>query len=216
MDKPERPYAPRALRASMEAPRTTRCPSCGHPNRPDRRYCAECGVHLGDPCPACGTRNQPGEKFCGQCGAALTPPPPARSERDAERHHLTVLFCDLVGSTALAGAMDPEECRQVVHGYHRGAADAIARFGGHVAAYLGDGVLAYFGWPQAYGDDAERAVRSGLDLTQAIPACDPRLVVRVGIHTGLTVVPAVAPKRSAMRSTWRRASRHSPTPARCS
>jgi class 3 adenylate cyclase/tetratricopeptide (TPR) repeat protein len=109
-------------------------------------------------------------------------------DRDAERRHLTVMFCDLVGSTELAARMDPEEWRHLVHGYQRRAAAAVARFGGHVGEYLGDGLLVYFGWPQAHDDDGERAVRAGLDLVETVPAHDARLAVRVGIHSGLTVV----------------------------
>jgi class 3 adenylate cyclase len=179
-----------------------RCSSCEYINRAGRRFCASCGSRLGEVCRACGTEGDPGETFCGNCGVAFAeaelsapravtshPRPPAGARgRDPERRHLTVMFCDLVGSTELASRMDPEEWRQVVHGYQRSAADVVARFGGHVAEYLGDGLLAYFGWPQAHGDDAERAVRAGLGLVDAVPAHDVRLVVRVGIHSGLTVV----------------------------
>ena len=85
-----------------------------------------------------------------------------------ERRHLTVLFCDLVGSTAIAAQLDPEEWRETVAGYHRAAADAITRFGGHVAKYLGDGVMAFFGYPEAHDNDAERAARAGLAILDAI------------------------------------------------
>jgi len=79
-----------------------------------------------------------------------------------ERRHLTVLFCDLVGSTALAAQLDPEEWQQIIAGYQRSAADAITRYSGHVAKFLGDGVMAFFGYPEAHDDDAERAARAGL------------------------------------------------------
>jgi class 3 adenylate cyclase len=86
--------------------------------------------------------------------------PPIQSREVAgERRHLTVLFCDLVGSTAIAAQLDPEEWRETVGEYHRAAADAITRFGGHVVKYLGDGVMALFGWPEAHDNDAERAAR---------------------------------------------------------
>jgi class 3 adenylate cyclase len=98
-----------------------------------------------------------------------------------------VLFCDLVGSTEVAARLDPEDWRDVAARYQRTAAKAIERFGGHVAKYLGDGVLAIFGYPHAHDDDAERAVRAGLAITDgdAASAGPPRLSVRVGIHTGL-------------------------------
>jgi class 3 adenylate cyclase len=81
--------------------------------------------------------------------------------RDAERRQLTVLFCDLVGSTELSRRLDPEEMSGVIRAYHRCCADVIGRWDGYIAKYMGDGVLAYYGWPQAHEDDAERAVRSG-------------------------------------------------------
>lgn len=110
----------------------------------------------------------------------------------AERRHLTVMFCDLVGSTALATRLDPEECRVVIRNYQVACTDAITRFGGTVAKYLGDGVLAYFGYPHAHEDDAERAVRAGIAIVGAARAVDNGLGepvhVRVGVASGLVVV----------------------------
>ena len=145
-----------------------RCPSCGHPNRADRRYCAACGGHLGQACPSCGTRNNPEEKFCGACGAGLT-----EAAAEGERRQLTILFCDLVGSTAIAGQLDPEDWREIAAEYQRAAAETVARFGGHVAKYLGDGLFVYFGYAHAHEDDPERAVRGGLALLEPSPS-DPR------------------------------------------
>src|SRR5579864_996348 len=110
----------------------------------------------------------------------------------AERRRITVMFSDLVGSTALSTTMDPEDLREVISAYHKCVAEVVRRFGGFVAQYLGDGVLVYFGYPQAHEDDAERAVRAGLDLVGAIPKLDGHggaaLQVRIGIATGLVVV----------------------------
>ena len=112
--------------------------------------------------------------------------------RDAERRQLTVLFCDLVGSTEVATRLDPEDMGAVMSAYHRATAAVIERFNGHVARYLGDGVLAYFGWPKAHEDDAERAVRAGLGLVDAVARLEPheevRLQTRVGVATGQVVV----------------------------
>jgi len=110
---------------------------------------------------------------------------------------LTVLFCDLVESTRIATQLDPEEWREAVAGYHRAATEAIRRFDGHVAKYLGDGVMAFFGYPEAHDNDAERAVRSGLAILEAIGKLGeqperPKLAVRVGIHSGAVVVGAGA------------------------
>ncbi len=110
---------------------------------------------------------------------------------DAERRQVTVMFVDLVGSTALSGRLDPEDLREVMRRYQDAAAGAITRFGGHVAKFLGDGVLAYFGWPRAHEDQAERAVRAGLDAVaavQGVTADDGALHTRVGIATGEVVI----------------------------
>ena len=111
---------------------------------------------------------------------------------EAERRQLTVMFADLVGSTALSARLDPEELRDIIGAYHRRCAEVITRSGGFVAKYLGDGVLAYFGYPQAHEEDAEQAVRAGLALIEAVAKLDAgqatSLQVRVGIATGLVVV----------------------------
>jgi len=118
-------------------------------------------------------------------------PAPDRIAKDtAERRQITVMFSDLVGSTALATRLDPEDLREVIAAYHKCAADIVRGFGGFVSQYLGDGVLVYFGYPQAHEDDAERAVRAGLELIAAVAGLKTRvsLRTRVGIATGLVVV----------------------------
>src|SRR5262244_2123703 len=143
-------------------------------------------------------------------GEAGTPPAPQadtyspqgesrgdeRRHPEAERRQLTVLFCDLVDSTVLASQLDPEELREVVRAYQEACAKVIARFEGHIAQYLGDGLLVYFGYPQAHEDDAQRAVRASLGILDALGTLNTRLeqtrgirlAVRIGIHTGLVVV----------------------------
>jgi class 3 adenylate cyclase/predicted ATPase len=122
--------------------------------------------------------------------------PAARQSPDAERRQLTVLFCDLVGSTALASQLDPEEYRDVVRAYQRVCSEVITRFDGHLAQLLGDGLLVYLGYPQAHEDDTQRAVRAGLGMLAAMGELNSRLqqakgiqlAIRVGIHTGLVVI----------------------------
>jgi len=160
-------------------------PSCNFKIPAGKRFCSECGAGLQKTCRHCGAGNAPAAKFCGECCTPLGASVVASAEaldaapihssasvakRDitGARRHLTVLFCDLVGSTAMSAQLDPEEWREVVAGYHRTAAEAITRFGGHVAKYLGDGVMAYFGWPEAHDNDAERAARAGLAILDAI------------------------------------------------
>ena len=124
--------------------------------------------------------------------AAVTAAPrEVAAQPEAERRQLTVMFCDLVGSTALAARLDPEDLREVIGTYHRAVAEIVTGFDGFVAKYMGDGVLVYFGYPQAHEDDAERAIRAGLGLIDGVGRLDAKSVAlqaRVGIATGLAVV----------------------------
>ena len=128
--------------------------------------------------------------------AVVTTPAPLQHPAHAERRHLTVMFCDLVGSTALSARLDPEDFRDILNTYHSICGSVIAQFDGHISQHLGDGVLAYFGYPYAHEDDARRAIKSGLAIVPAMvdysarlqSGKDIRLAVRIGIHTGLVVV----------------------------
>jgi class 3 adenylate cyclase/tetratricopeptide (TPR) repeat protein len=204
-----------------------RCPSCNSENPETTKFCGSCGRPLTKRCGKCGTENPPQFKFCGECGSALIDAaapgvvadtakrdgasdgvPEVPNRREGERRHLTVLFCDLVGSTEIAAQLDPEEWRETVAGYHRAAAEAITRFGGHVAKYLGDGVMAFFGYPEAHDNDAERAARSGLAILDAIAKLNEqrgtgfslshpmKLAARVGIDSGAVVVGVGAGKEA--------------------
>ncbi len=182
-----------------------RCTSCAFENPVNGKFCSECGAGLPRGCPQCGAGNAPLAKFCGECGTSIgapvvaaPPETPVVQAREVvgERRHLTVLFSDLVGSTEISARLDPEEFRELVADYHRATAEAITRFGGYVAKYLGDGVMAYFGWPEAHDNDAERAARAGLAILEGVaslnnrdPKSDrPKLSVRVGIDTGNVVI----------------------------
>jgi class 3 adenylate cyclase len=182
-----------------------RCSNCGSDNPVGKKFCSGCGAGLSEGCPRCGAENGPGAKFCGDCGAALSAPvqapvaetAPSQLRDTGERRHLTVLFSDLVGSTEIAAQLDPEEWRELVAGYHRAAADAITRYGGYVAKYLGDGVMSFFGYPEAHENDAERAARAGLAILQSVAklneeSANPKISVRVGIDSGAVVVGAGA------------------------
>lgn len=143
-----------------------------------------------------GAMGTPVAAFTDRPGVA---PAPFRSAPEAERRQLTVMFCDLVGSTDLSGRLDPEDLREVVQAYQEMAAAVVRRLDGSIAQYLGDGMLVYFGYPQAHEDDARRAVQAGLDIVEELAALNERLdaqrgvrlAVRVGIHTGPVVVGAV-------------------------
>ncbi len=186
-----------------------KCPRCQADNREGRRFCTKCGTSLAPTCPSCGFANDPGDEFCGGCGASLTGPaaalpvqPATRPQTanaqsaGAERRQLTVMFCDLVDSTQLSSRLDPEVLREVVRAYQHLCGDEITRFAGHVAQYLGDGLLVYFGYPSAHEDGAQRAVRAALGIIAALETLNTRLhrekgiklALRVGIHTGLVVV----------------------------
>ena len=177
------------------------CSKCGFENPDGMKFCGGCGAAMGRRCASCGAESPPAFKFCGQCGGSFESDPgiavrePARpTEEAAERRQLTVMFCDLADFTLISDVLDPEELRTVVRGCQTAAEEVIERFGGHIAQYLGDGLLVYFGYPQAHEDDARRAVHAGLRITKVVDALSGRydleghrLTVRIGIHTGLVV-----------------------------
>ena len=115
---------------------------------------------------------------------------PSEPHSSPERRQLTVMFCDLVGSTALSSRLDPEDLREVIAAYRTAVAEEVGRFDGFIAKYMGDGVLIYFGYPQAYEDDAERSVRAGLALAERVGGLDTlvKLETRIGIATGVVIV----------------------------
>jgi class 3 adenylate cyclase len=135
-------------------------------------------------------RADAGGKASSADATTVSPAPSVDPEDRAERRQVTVIFSDLVGSTALSARMDPEDLREVISAYQKCVAETVQRFGGFVAKYMGDGVLIYFGFPQAHEDDAERAVRAGLELVAAVGGLKTHapLQTRVGIATGLVVV----------------------------
>ncbi len=178
------------------------CGRCGKTNLPEKRFCVECGHRLEQVCAACATPIAAGERFCGNCGSPVETAELRSRGHEAgdepqatgERRQLSVLFADLVGSTQMAARMDPEEYQLIVQAYHEAVARVVGRFEGYVAQYQGDGIVAYFGWPQAHGDDAERAVRAGLEIIEAIKSINrglpegSQIAVRAGIDTGPVVL----------------------------
>src|SRR3954452_15374758 len=169
------------------------CSACGAENRAGRKFCSSCGAGLALTCPTCGAANEPDDRFCGECGLPLegTSRPPAAAE--AERRLVSVLFGDLVGFTPLSENRDPEEVRDLLSRYFETARRVIDRYGGTVEKFIGDAVMAVWGTPVAREDDAERAVRAALALTQAVTALGgevgmPGLRVRAGVLTGSAAV----------------------------
>src|SRR5712664_951391 len=144
--------------------------------------------------PSAQTTRQPAAQE--QPSSHVEPLSPAPPLRDAERRQLTLMFCDLVDSTKLSSQLDPEEYRDVVRAYQRVCTEVIQRYDGYIAQLLGDGLLVYFGYPQAHEDDAQRAVHTGLGILEAVGDLNTRLqreqgiqlALRLGIHTGLVVV----------------------------
>ena len=170
------------------------CFRCGNDNAASFRFCSNCGTELGEACLTCGYENPVESKFCSGCGARLQE---IRGE-DArgERRQLTVLFCDMVGATALSQLLDPEDLRELIISCQKVCGAAVLAHEGHVAQYLGDGVLMYFGYPRSHEDEAQRAVRCGLDILKGVEGVrdsgrippDTSLDVRLGAHTGRVVV----------------------------
>lgn len=178
------------------------CSECSFENPRGMKFCGRCGRPLALVCPGCGAENPAGFSFCGQCATRLTPSTRAPVSADrprAERRHLTVMFCDLVDSTFLSSQLDPEDLRRVVCDYQQVCSDVVQRYEGHVAQFLGDGVLVYFGYPAAHEDGSRRAVHAALDILEAMAELRDRfsapagyrLAVRIGIHYGLVVIGEV-------------------------
>ena len=195
-------------------PGTVICAECRR-SVPAGKFCNECGAALPAGCPRCGTPNAPRARFCQECGTPLgavpapravapdtTPVPPAvppPAPETAERRQITLMLCDLVGSTALSTRLDPEDLREVVGEYQKAVSTAVRAHGGHVAQLLGDGLLIYFGYPTAFEDAALRGCRAGLAILDALVALNGSLsarmglniACRIGLHTGTTVIGAM-------------------------
>ncbi len=179
-----------------------RCLRCESDNPEFAKFCAQCGAPMERLCTACGAAAPPSARFCMHCGVALDvatepagPATPPAVDDAAERRQVTVMFCDLVGSTSLSTRLDPEDLRAVQRRYRECCTSLVERYEGFIARYMGDGILAYFGYPRAHEDDAERAVRAALAIVARVPdlAGPPggegeALAVRVGIATGPVVI----------------------------
>ena len=183
---------------------TVRCVACQSELSEGARFCAACGAAQHVDCGACGASNPAGARFCSQCGTALREQPasdtwPDPATHTKERREMTVMFADLVGSTVISSGIDPEEFGEVIAQYVSTVEAVISDYGGHVAQVMGDGVLAYFGYPRAREDDARRACMAGLAIVQAVEQLEVsvsglgpiELTARVGIHTGTALLDVV-------------------------
>src|SRR5712692_8000237 len=197
------------------APFNLPCPQCGFENPIGFAFCGKCaaplssavasGQQAGTP-PARQTTksNKRSRAKPQEPRAQRHPREPGGGAPEAERRQLTVQFIDLVGSTTLSQQLDPEDYHGRVVAYQTACHQVIARYEGHIAQYLGDGVLVYFGYPAAHDEDAVRAVHSGLEIVAAVGQLEgtPPLQVRIGIHTGPVVVSEIGEGGSA-RNGWR-------------
>lgn len=178
------------------------CPNCQHTNPSDARFCVNCGTKQINKCSKCETENEINSTFCKHCGNNLTTDVNQKAQKApnqptaAERRQITCVFCDLIGSTPLSEQLDAEDYRQVILDYQKIAEQVIWQHGGHVAQYLGDGLLIYFGYPIGLEDAPKAAVRAGLELLEAIDSANQQwkavgqteIDIRIGIHSGLVVV----------------------------
>ena len=168
---------------------SSECVSCGTQIQVGSMFCIQCGAPLKTTCYRCDFVNPPQARFCARCGALLSP----QFRADPEFRQLTVLFCDLVGSTQLAERKEPEDLRELILVYKDCCSRIIERFGGYIGQFFGDGVLAYFGYPKAYEHDARRAVEASLCMIEEIRALSVQgeaLETRIGIHTGTVIIGA--------------------------
>jgi class 3 adenylate cyclase/tetratricopeptide (TPR) repeat protein len=173
------------------------CSSCGTENDAGVAFCDACGTALASGCPSCGAANRPGARFCAKCGTGLATargpipssvPRPAAPAPVAERRLVSVLFADLVGFTPFAEERDAEDTRETLSRYFDLASEVIIRYGGTVEKFIGDAVMAVWGAPVAREDDAERAVRAGLELVDAVRILGPTIQARAGVLTGEVAV----------------------------
>ncbi|HEX5451097.1 MAG TPA: adenylate/guanylate cyclase domain-containing protein, partial [Candidatus Limnocylindrales bacterium] len=179
------------------------CPVCRSENPAGAKFCKDCGTRLSAACPSCGSSTLPDAKFCSECGTVLGgPAAPAVESRPgltpasiagpaepiAERRHVTILFADLVGFTPFAEERDAEEVRETLTRYFDMARAIIDSYGGVVEKFIGDAVMAVWGAPIAQEDDAGRAVRTALDLVEAVRTLGPTIQARVGVLTGEAAV----------------------------
>ena len=184
------------------------CTSCGTVVREGQRFCEACGTALEKKCQGCGATASLSARFCGTCGstfpveasgaaqAATRDDKTGGTSGEGERRQLTVLFADVVGATTLSGRLDPEALRALLLAYQQVCVECTGRYGGNIHQYAGDGVLAYFGYPVAHDNEAERAVLTGLDIVEGMRRFaaglrqrgEEEVWVRVGVHTGVVVV----------------------------
>lgn len=182
-----------------------RCLTCHRENIERAKFCEECGTTLFRHCPTCQHTVSPRVKFCPECGTRLSKVPPPTLQRarstnqpaqpeplstvrnvpETERRQLTIMFCDVVGSTALSERLDPEDLLEVVLAYQEVCAAVIRRFDGHIAQYLGDGLLVYFGYPHAHEDAPQRAIRTGLSIVDALNQLNTRLECEQGLRLAI-------------------------------
>jgi class 3 adenylate cyclase/tetratricopeptide (TPR) repeat protein len=166
------------------------CPACGTQNRPEARFCLQCGAGLAHVCPS-GHPVPAGARFCDECGAQVDGRTAASAPAGgpaAERKLVSVLFADLVGFTASSEGRDAEDTRELLSRYFETCQRLVSLYGGTVEKFIGDAVMAVWGTPLANEDDAERAVRTALDLVSAVPELDPSLSARAGVLTGEAAV----------------------------
>jgi class 3 adenylate cyclase len=194
-------------------PNGSKCVSCGAANPEGARFCMSCGKPLAHACPSCGTAVPDGARFCMGCGSALDAdvqaPPAARvhtppEHEPEERRLASVLFADLSGFTAASEVLDPEAARTLSDRCLRRLTEEVVRFGGTVDKYIGDNVMAVFGVPATHEDDAERAVRAGLAMQEAmleLAAGGVELSLRVGVNTGEVIAGKVADSYTVMGDT---------------
>ncbi len=186
-----------------DTPHTVICPTCSTVNEADASFCRQCGSRLGTSCPVCSAAVTAGARFCSSCGTQLADATAAAVQAPldsvpaphavSERRLVTVLFADLVGFTTISEARDPESTRELLSAYFEASRQVIERYGGTVEKFIGDAVMAVWGTPVAHEDDAERAVRSALDLVERVHALGletgtPGLEARAGVLTGEAAV----------------------------
>jgi class 3 adenylate cyclase len=168
------------------------CPKCQFDNREGAKFCKECGANLEVACSECGTVYDPSSKFCDECGSILDQeidPTKPDFTSEGERKHVTVLFSDLSGYTAMSERLDPEEVKEITSRIFDNVSKIVAKYDGFIEKYVGDAVMALFGVPKAHEDDPVRAIRAAMEILYLVKTISPELEEKVGrplsMHTGI-------------------------------
>ena len=184
-----------------------KCPKCQTENPETKNFCRKCGAKLSLQCPQCGSEYLPGDEFCGECGQKLEEKQVVEKipSVEGERRHVTVLFSDLSGYTAMTEKLDPEEVKEIMSRIFGEVTKAVSKYDGFIEKFIGDAVVAFFGVPKAHEDDPVRAIRAAREIHEIVEAMSPQLESKIGkrlsMHSGVNTGLVVTGELSVEKGT---------------